>query len=585
VKTFDQILQGYNRSTSFLELQKVLNQVASSLKTKPPDKNLTEQRIAVVSNYSTPFICSALKLSLINRGVWAEIFEDDFDQWEISPLQRDGPLYQFKPDLILFLLSSIPLAFGQNLPPDEITQRICHVVEVASKRSKAKIAITLPEPLSEDRGWSTWAFQWRKQMLGLLETKLPENSVKIDIDPLVRSIGSNAWFSHRFFISSKFTFHPNHTRLFCEHLANVISDLISPRVKLIITDLDDTLWGGVVGEIGASNVDLNYQETGYAYLRLQKFLSFLNSQGVLLAIASKNYLDSVKEVFESRPEMILKESSFSSIKINWEVKSKNIQAILDDLKLSTKGVVFLDDSPFEREEVRQSIPDIIVPELSKDPVGWVDELLAMGIFYRHSSSREDKKRQTLYKDEQVRQEQKVGFKNEKEFLKSLQLRLKVRPFDGSEQRVLDLINKTNQFNFTTRRYSRSMLEGRLKEGSKVFVFELEDKFGSYGIISVLLAVPEKECEYRIDVWLMSCRVINRRVEASVLDLVLTELESLGCKTVIGEYISSPKNKLTELVYQGFGFQKRESRGTSQFFELRLENKDKSKLEHFCHIDK
>ncbi|MBK9292971.1 MAG: HAD-IIIC family phosphatase [Oligoflexia bacterium] len=579
------LLRKYNESSDFLTLQKCLNEFSQLTLNKPTQTNLISQRIAVLSNFSTQFICKSLKPSFLNHNIWPEIYEDEYNSWEISTLKSSSALYQFKPDIILFLFSSIQLAYNGSNNPAVISQRISQAVTITQQNSNAKVAITLPEPLEEERTKNSWAFDWRQKLLEALAHDLPKNCEQISIDPLVRQIGSKSWYSPRYYVSSKLPFHPNHTKLFTNFISDVLTELITPKIKLIITDLDNTLWGGIVGEVGADQVDLNYQEKGYGHLRLQKMLLDLNQRGVLLAITSKNnYADAI-EVFKKRPEMILKENHFSAIKINWDSKSKNIASILNELNLSTTGVVFLDDMPFEREEVRQSLPDIIIPELGKDPVIWVDTLLDTGLFFKATSTSGDLSRLNLYDVEKKRQSEKTNFKSTEEFLSSLNLVLKVKNYSENKNRVLELISKTNQFNLTTKRHNLMQLESMLQQGGECFVYELEDKFGSYGIISVLITMPDGVKNCIIDTWLMSCRVINRNVEHAVLSHAISKLKKNNVLTIKGEYVPTAKNIIARSLYEDLGFKLIDQFGEKKLYELNISRSEvNNKLKHFCKIE-
>jgi FkbH-like protein len=581
------LLAEYGECKDFPSLQRTLNKSNSLRLEMPRDGGFRPQRIFILSNYSTQFVASALKPALLRNGIWPEIFADEYNSWEITPLRNESALSSFRPDVVLFLLSSIPLAYGMESAPDQVALRITNMIQKARERTRAKIVLTLPEALADEKGAQTWAYKWRHQLLQLLGGALSEECVQVSLDPLIRNAGGRAWYSNRYYVMSKLPFHPNHTKAVADMLAGILADLAAPRVKLVISDLDNTLWGGIVGETGCENVDLDALDKGLAHLRLQKLLDHLRRNGVLLAIASKNNFDDAIAVFKSRQEMILKAADFSAMRINWLPKPENIVSILDELRLSTAGVVFLDDSPIEREAVRRMLPGIIVPELGRDPVNWADELMELGIFFPQAGTDEDKARARLYETERERRQVKSGFNDEKEFLRSLDLCLKAEGYLGNEQRVIDLISKTNQFNLTTRRRNRESVEAIIARGGRCFVFGLTDKFGSYGIIGVLLTDPGADATaHSIDTWLMSCRVIGRRVEHAMIEHAIRELRESGCRKLIGEMIPTAKNGMVATLYPDLGFVAAQAEDTAEGgrrFELPFKDIDPTKFEHFCTI--
>lgn len=568
----------------FPSLQRLLSAFRSRPPAKPADGSYRPQKVFILSNYSTQFVASALPLALLQNGIWPEVLADEYDAWEITPLEEESALTRFRPDVALFLLSSLPLAYGSRSGPEEVAGRITAMVGKVRERTRARIALTLPEALADERSADTWAYRWRQEVLRLLDASLPADCARISLEPLIRDAGSRAWHADRYYVMSKLPFHPANTKAVATVLADVLADLAAPRIKLIIADLDNTLWGGTVGEVGAAKVDLDHLDKGLAHLRLQKLLGHLRESGVLLAIASKNNPEDALAVFRTRPEMILKESHFAATRINWLPKSRNVADILAELRLSTAGVVFLDDSPVEREEIRQMVPGVLVPELGPDPIAWADELLGTGLFTRRAGTAEDRSRAELYRTEQARESAKGAFRDEGEFLKSLELSLKVEGYPGNEARVLDLLAKTNQFNLTTRRHNREAVEALLARGGRCYVFGLADRFGSYGIIGVMLTVPASGGRaHAIDTWLMSCRVIGRKVERGMLAHVIGDLRDAGVRELIGELIPTGKNGMVADLYPDLGFAATHADGESRFFALPLASADPRRLGHFCAI--
>jgi FkbH-like protein len=473
-------------------------------------------RLALTGNYSTQMLAKAFPLALAARNVGADLYESPYNHWQIELLDASSALYAFNPTHVLVALTSVELAYGSLRSVEAVTAAITAAVEAACRATDAHIIVTLPEPLADEISDSGGAYVWRREVCIGLRAALSSTRVTlIDVDPLIRAIGAQAWFDDRFYDTAKIPFHPDRTPALLGRLADAIASVVNPRCKLIVVDLDDTLWGGRVGDDGFEGLELDPAGKGRHFLRLQAFLKALQAKGVVLAIASKNSLRPVQEVFANRPEMILQFSDFAAAEIHWEPKSTSLARILDRLKLSTAGVVFLDDNPVERAEVRSRFPDIEAPELPDDPAQRVPMLIATGLFDRRVTTRESRDRNRMYAENAERDMALQAAGNLDEFLRQLDMVLEICGIEEARDRALELIQKTNQFNLTTRRYNWAELAAILQNGFGR-CYRLKDKFGDNGIISVAAVARASELEARIDLWLMSCRVLGRKVEEAIL---------------------------------------------------------------------
>jgi FkbH-like protein len=535
-------------------------------------------RIWIASNYSTQFLAAALRPALAVRGIWADIAEAGYNQWELALLDPRHPIHATRPDLVLLLLSSQELAFRGDSGPEAVAGRIAAVAEAVKRHGGGRLLLSLPEPLEEERSSASWAYDWRRRLDAELRTRLQSTgTILLDLDPLIRSVGARGWFSEKYYIAAKLPFHPDHTHRLANHLADAVRGALASPCKLLVTDLDNTLWGGVVGDLGWEQVDLDAGGKGHAHLRLQRFLRHLCDRGILLAIASKNDPGVALEVFRRRTEMLLREEDFSAVEIHWGPKSASIQRILRRLNLSTAGVLFLDDSPVERAEVRRALPDVIVPDLPADPAGWVPILLETGLFEGGPSTAESSHRSRYYEEERVRQAALEASPDLEGFLADLRMVLRPEAIDRHRERVVELINKTNQFNLTSRRFGWSRIEEVLAGGGRGFSFRLEDRFGDYGLIAVVLLAARGEGRYLIDTWVMSCRVMGRTVERAILSYIITALSREGGTRLIGEYIPSDKNGPVASLYASLGFEGLASEGTSTLSQLPVDPKGAARL--------
>jgi FkbH-like protein len=528
-------------------------------------------RVALTANYSTQFLARAFALALAARGLAADVYESPYNQWRAELLDSGSALHAFAPTHIVLALTSIDLAYGSLRSVGAVVESVVAAVEAALKASEAFVLLTLPEPLADEVADNSPAYAWRTAVCGALRASLTSSRVAlVDLEPLVRNAGAQAWFDDRFYDTAKLPFHPDRTPAVLGVFADVIAGVVAPRCKLVIVDLDNTLWGGTVGDDGYAALDLDPAGSGRHFLRLQSFLSGLRDKGIVLAIASKNEPAAVKEAFAKRGEMMLRFDDFAAAQIHWEPKSLSVSRILERLALSTAGVVFLDDNPVERAEVRRRFPDIAVPDLPDDPAERVPMLLRTGLFDQRLVTNESRDRNRMYAENARREEALREAGDYQEFLRGLQMVMVVGEPEEARERVIELIHKTNQFNLTTRRYTWGELKTVVRNGFGRF-YRLNDKFGDNGIISVVAVVRDGEDDARIDLWLMSCRVLGRKVEETILADTVTRARALGARRLIGEYRATAKNALVRELYPRLGFTEIGRKGASVFYALPLDD--------------
>jgi FkbH-like protein len=528
-------------------------------------------RVALTGNYSTQFLARGFPIALAARDFAAEVYESPYNQWRAELLEAKSPLYGFAPTHVILTLTSIELAYGSLRSPQAIVAAVAAAVEAALKTSDAQILVTLPEPLADEISDNSAAYAWRRAVNDGLRTALLAPRVTLfDPEPLVRSAGARSWFDDRFYETAKLPFHPDRTPALLGALADALVGAIAPRCKLVVVDLDDTLWGGRVGDDGFDGIDLDPAGRGRHFLRLQAFLQGLRGKGILLAIASKNDPAAVQEVFAKRPEMMLRPEDFAAMEIHWEPKSSSLARILDRLKLSAAGVVFLDDNPVERAEVQRRFPDIAVPELPEDPAQRVAMLARSGLFDHRLATGESRARNRMYAENQVRAAAQHDTGDYQEFLRGLKMVMEGSPLEAARERVSELIHKTNQFNLTTRRYNWTELIGLLRNGFGR-CYRLTDRFGDNGIIGVVAVVRDSEADARVDLWLMSCRVLGRKVEEAILADVVARARALGARRLIGEYSPTAKNALVADLYPRLGFTEISRSGASVRYALPLDD--------------
>ncbi len=513
-------------------------------------------KVAVLANFSTQFLVAGLELALAQRSFLVDVYEGGYNQWEIELLNPDSGLAEFHPDIVVVSLTTMLLALrNAHESAATIADNLAKIVEQSRERSGAKFVVTLPEPLEEEMYGTFWSVAWRREFYTVLRDRLAEQCTLLDLEPLIRRVGAKDWFAGRFYVAQKIIAHPNVTGSIADYFAQHIASATASPVRLVAVDLDNTLWGGVVGELGWDGVDLNVEGAGFGHLKLQRFLLDMHEKGVLLVALSKNNFQDALAVFENRPEMILKLEHFVDVKINWEPKTVNLRQSLKDLNLTAVGVAFIDDSPVERDEARYVFPEMCVPEFPDDMVDLVPGLVANGQFLIARTTREDKDRQGFYRVERDRLSRKQSAGDLSEFYASLELCIHPHAITADNiNRVLDLIGKTNQFNLTSRRHSASAVEKMLATpGVVATAHKLTDRFGDYGLVGLILGVPEDAMVLVIDTWLLSCRAMGRTVENAMFSYLVDQAAAAGYMTIKGVYRPSEKNAPVADLFPRLGF--------------------------------
>ena len=356
---------------------------------------------------------------------------------------------------------------------------------------------------------------------------------------------------------------------FAFYLARFLRPLIVPRKKALAIDLDNTLWGGVLGEDGLAGLEIGPEFPGNVHLRIQRELLELKERGIALVLLSKNNATDVEEAFSSLPGMILKLEDFAVRKINWEPKSENLRAAAAELRLGLDSFAFIDDSDYEREQMRQLNPRVLILNQNSDPLRTLNTLWETDAFDSLFLTKEDRQRQHDYR---VRQAREIGAHQDdlEGFLKSLEMAAIIEPVGpGNLDRVANLLAKTNQFNLTTRRHSRAEV-ARLANaaGSVALVLRLRDKFGEQGIIGLVIAIPgQEEQSLIIDSLLVSCRALGRGVEHALWAAVVNRAYRKGVRKLQAEYVATGKNSLVADFYDKLGFRQVEGNGSVKRYEL------------------
>ncbi len=395
-----------------------------------------------------------------------------------------------------------------------------------------------------------------------------------DVDHLSASAGRWAWGDERFYYHAKLPCAPEFLVPYAHSLASLIAAQAGHARKCLVLDLDNTIWGGVIGDDGIGGIRLGQGDAeGEAFLALQHYARDLSRRGVILAVCSKNNEATAREAFEKHSEMVLRLNDIACFTCNWDDKATNLRRIAKHLDIGLNAMVFVDDNPVERALIRQELPEVAVPELPDDPAGYIQAIERHAYFQTLSVGAEDLRRTGMYQANAMRQQAQGASGNIDDFLASLAMKAKVEPVNEANlERVAQLIARSNQFNLTTRRHSAAAVLAMARDPRWITrAFTLIDRFGDNGLISVILAKID-DAKLVIDTWLMSCRVLRRGVEAFALNELCAAAREHHLQAIIGEYVPTPKNALVKDHYPNLGFVPASAEGDGHaFYRLELAN--------------
>lgn len=528
-------------------------------------------KIALLGDSSTQFLVQALKGYGYEIGINFDIFEAEYDQIEHEIYDSNSGIYSSSPEYVIIFQSSEKLLakyFERDLKEkssfaDDILTDIRNLVDTINSKQKCKIIFFNFGEINDgvfgnfaNKLDFSFVRHVRKVNVGLMDLCREYKNLYInDFAILQNHFGYDNILDPKLYITSEVTLSLDFLPVVAKSISDIILSLSGKSRKCLILDLDNTLWGGVIGDDGIENIQIGDLGIGKAFSELQMWAKQLKDRGIILAVSSKNDFETAKNVFDNHPDMVLKYDDIAVFNANWDNKADNIKQIQEILNIGFDSMVFLDDNPFERNLVRQFLPEITVPELPEDPAEYLSYLRSLNLFETSSFSEEDAERTQLYKQEYERNTVRQSFVNEDEYLASLEMVSECKPFDKfSIPRVSQLTQRSNQFNLRTIRYSEDDIK-RISESSDYLTisFTLEDKFGNNGLISVIILKKNGEGLF-IDTWIMSCRVLKRTMENFVLNSIVDLAVKNNFNKLIGEYLNTAKNKMVRDHYRNLGFE-------------------------------
>lgn len=548
---------------------KTFNELKRNL--KKDFSTLKKVKVALLGDTSTQFLNQALKGTAFDFNFNFEVFETDFNQIELQIFNTDSELYSYQPDFIIIFYASHKLLnkFYKTNPSERAyfaENKIVQINDICStinKHLNTKIILyNFPEIDDHvygnyaNKNKSSWLFQQRKLNYELAELSTNiSNLFLCDLSGIQNQFGKSNMFRPSVYVNSEMVLNIDILPAVAERTISIINALDGKIKKCLILDLDNTMWGGIIGDDGLENIQIGGLGIGKAFSELQYWAKELKNRGIILAVCSKNTESIAKEPFEKHPDMVLRLDDIAVFVANWENKAANIKHIQSILNIGFDSMVFLDDNPFERNMVREHIPAITVPELPEDPAEYLEYLYTLNLFETVSISELDAERTKQYQVEAKRMQLQQSFVNEDDFLISLDMVSVVEPFNKfNTPRVAQLSQRSNQFNLRTIRYSESEITGLgINPEYCTFSFTLEDKFGDNGLICVVILKRENSDTYFIDTWFMSCRVLKRGMENFVLNTIANYAQNQKASFLKGEYIATAKNEMVKDHYKNLGF--------------------------------
>ena len=550
------------------------------VKNAPSD--LPSVRIAVVGDTATQLLCTAIRGMGVDKGYNVDLFEAEYNQVERQLLDPTSDLYQFNANFIVIFQSTHKLGEHHSMLSSEqqatlADDRIGFLASVCENPvlvGKKIIYFNYPE--IEDTVFGSYAnkvessftYQVRKLNYELMRlSQQYQNLFICDIAALQNKLGRDVMFAANVYTSTEMILSMDALPYVASRVMDIVCAVKGQFKKCLILDLDNTVWGGVIGDDGLEGIQLGHGlGIGKAFTEFQMWVKKLKQRGIIICVASKNNEETAKEPFEKHPDMVLKLDDIAVFQANWETKVDNIRTIQSILNIGFDSMVFLDDNPFERNMVRENIKGITVPELPEDPAEYLEYLYSLNLFETASYSNLDKDRTKQYQVEAQRVSLSKSFTNEADFLKSLNMVSVVSGFTKfNTPRVAQLSQRSNQFNLRTVRYTDADIEALANDPNVIDLsFTLEDKFGDNGLIAVVIMKPLDKETLFVDTWFMSCRVLKRGMENFTLNTMVEKAKAAGYKKIIGEYLPTHKNKMVENHYSGLGFTPVEDTATAQY---------------------
>jgi FkbH-like protein len=552
---------------------------------------LLPYRLVILRSFTVEPAVPLLRAAAFANGIDLAIQLGDFNAYAQAILDRDSSLYKFAPDGVILAVRTADLApdlwqeyadldtDGVGKAVNRVTNSFHQWMRAFRERSQAALIVhNLEQParpsagvldVQSDSGQSAAIQQINQELRRIVSEH--RGVYSLDYDGLVARQGRLRWRDERKWLTARMPIAADQLIQLSREWLRFLVPLTGTIAKALVVDLDNTLWGGVIGEDGMQGIKLSAEYPGAAFQALQRVMLDLARRGILLAVCSKNNLEDAMEVLESHPGMLLRPKNFAAMRINWNDKAQNLLEIASELNIGIDSLAFMDDNPVEREQVRAALPEVTVLDMPDDPVEYASALRECPAFERLTLSAEDQQRTSFYVAERERSQVEQTFQTKEDFYRYLEQEAEIAPvLPATLARISQLTQKTNQFNLTTRRYSEPQIaEMAAKPEWQVLSIRVRDRFGDHGLVGVAITRDEKDvCE--IDTLLLSCRVIGRTVETALLSYLAQAAATRGRQRLSGKFLPTKKNAPAKEFYSQHGFQLHPQNGEGSLWEIDLQ---------------
>jgi len=571
-----------------LEINHILRKKKSIKKELLKNENLIEKNISILGGSTTSEIKNILELFLLNSGIKPNFYESEYNQYYEDALFGNEDLDKFNPDIVYIHTTNqnITQLPQPNNSENEIIslldnelQRYKSIWSSLAKYDCAIIQNNFDYTIDRSLGnLDCYDIHGKTYFINQLNNEFSKISRGVknlyinDINYLSSYIGLKNWFDRSLWHQAKYALSLDSIPELAFNISKIISAIFGKTKKCLVLDLDNTCWGGVIGDDGLDGIHIG-TETAIAesYTSFQKYAKELKQRGVALAVCSKNDFKNAKEGFD-HPDSVLKFDDFTSFKANWNPKNQNILDIAKEINIGIDSLVFIDDNPVERDVVSSQVPSVAVPNVEDDVIHFIDHIDRNGYFEPITLSVDDINRNKYYEGNKKRLTEQATFQSYDEFLVSLKMTAEIKSFSSVYlDRITQLINKTNQFNLTTKRYTAGEIENISTSDEHIKIYgKLTDKYGDNGLIAVSIgSIKKRQCH--IDLWLMSCRVLKRDMEFAMLDELVKQCTEKGVSKIVGYYYKSTKNNMVSNLYEKFGFILSETNSEGTIWKLDISN--------------
>ncbi len=550
--------------------------------------DLVEKNIAILGGSTTSEIKNILELFLLKNGIQPNFYESEYNKYYEDALFGNAVLEKFNPDIVyIHTTNQNIIKYPESKDSEEdintlLNNEIQRYKSIWSSLAKYDCAIIQNNfDYTIDRSLGNldcYDIHGKTYFINQLNSEFSKEAREIknlyinDINYLSSYIGLQNWFDKSLWHQAKYAHSFDSIPELAFNISKIINAIFGKTKKCLVLDLDNTCWGGVIGDDGLDGIHIG-TETAIAesYTKFQQYVKELKQRGITLAVCSKNDFKNAKEGFE-HPESVLMFDDFTSFKANWDPKHQNIIDIAKEINIGIDSLVFIDDNPVERDIVISQVPTVAVPNVGDDVIHFIDYIDRNGYFEPISLLVDDINRNKYYEDNKKRAQEQSTFKSYDEFLVSLEMSADIKSFSSIYlDRITQLTNKTNQFNLTTKRYTTGEIENVASNDDYIKIYgKLTDKYGDNGLIAIAIgSIKEKQCH--IDLWLMSCRVLKRDMEFAMLDELVRQCKEKNVSEIIGYYYKSAKNSMVSDLYEKFGFILSKTNNEDTIWKLDISN--------------